>query len=56
MKTLKEYKVFLKDYYDTTVANEDEEDTWEEFWEANLDALKDDDAIVIIDGVKYVKD
>lgn len=56
MKTLKEYKAFMKDFFETTVVPEDEGDTWEEFWEVNLDALKDDDAIVIIDGVKYVKD
>lgn len=56
MKTLKEYKAYLKDYYKNTVDKEDENDTWEEFWEANLDALKDDNAIVVIDGVKYVKD
>lgn len=56
MKTLKEYKAFLKDYYETTVDYEDENDTWEDFWEANLDALRDDKAIVVIDGVKYVKD
>jgi hypothetical protein len=54
MKTLEEYKAFLKDYYESLEDKED--DTWEDYWQVNLDALKDDDAIVVIGGVKYVKD
>ena len=55
MKTLAEYKRYMRDYAKTNVDLEEGE-TPRDWLNAMLDALEEEGSIVTINGKKYVKD
>lgn len=53
MQKLTVFKAYIKDYFDNYVDKEPNE-TWNDYWEMLYDCLREENAIVTINKIKYV--
>lgn len=55
MQSLNDFKIQIKNYYDTCVYKDDPNETWEDYWDMIYDTLNRRGGVVIRNGMKFVK-
>lgn len=56
MQKLNDFKKYIHGYYTKYVPKDDPNETWEDYWEILFEALREEGAIIVRNGQKFVKD